>query len=84
MLSRICLQILYRFPANLLMQPTVAQVLKKKVTATRLNSTMKAYRKGLLDFRMEVTKSSSAYIFMQSSIWLLYILNLREWSASTE
>ena len=36
------------------------------------------------DERMEVTKSSSAYIFMQSSIWLLYILNLMEWSASTD
>ena len=64
------------------MQPTVDQVLKKKVTATKLNSTMKAYRKGLLDFRMEVTKSSSAYIFMQSSIWLLYILKFNEWSPS--
>ena len=66
------------------MQPTVVQVLKKNVTATRLNSTMKAYRKGLLAFRMEVTKSSSAYIFMQSSIWSLYIVNLIEWSASTD
>ena len=64
------------------MQPTVAQVLKKKVTATKLNSTMKAYRKGLLDFRMEDTKSSSAYIFMQSSIWLLYILKFNKWSPS--
>ena len=64
------------------MQPTVDQVLKKKATATKLNSTMKAYRKGLLDFRMEDTKSSSAYIFMQSSIWLLYILKFNEWSPS--
>ena len=61
------------------MQPTVVQVLKKNVTATRLNSTMKAYRKGLLDFRIEVTKSSSAYIFMHNSIWLLYNLKLRDW-----